>query len=46
MVWVHDGPVCVEVIEATPVHDAGVCRCPACHGTDVDLAALFLPEKN
>jgi hypothetical protein len=43
-VWVHDGLVCVAVIDLPPPQEpGGVCRCPACHGAlQADWAKVFL----
>jgi hypothetical protein len=33
VIWVHDGPVCVAVVDLPRPHVAsGVCRCEACGG--------------
>jgi hypothetical protein len=42
-VWVHDGLVCVTVVDV-PVHESrsGVCRCAACHADEpADWATRF-----
>lgn len=46
-IWVNDELVCVEIIDAPPVHTvSGVCVCPACHGASyADLASKFYPPK-
>jgi hypothetical protein len=43
-VWVHQGPVCVAIIDALPSPPAsGICHCAACHGTLIaDPAAWFV----
>jgi len=45
LVWVHEGPVCVDVIDepARGFHD-NTCRCGGCQALRVaDPAELFLP---
>jgi hypothetical protein len=42
VIWVHDGPVCVTIVDAPVPHvSSGVCRCAACHGHDPDLAVRY-----
>ena len=42
VIWVHDGPVCVTVVDLPPPHvSSGVCCCPACHAASADPAALY-----
>ena len=43
VVWVYDGPVCVNIIDSpAPVLHDGVCHCPACHGAFLaDWGKLF-----
>jgi hypothetical protein len=43
VIWVHDGPVCVTVVDRPSPHAAsGVCRCVACHEAyDPDRAVHF-----
>jgi hypothetical protein len=37
VVWVHDGPVCMTIIDPpAPSAHNGVCHCPACHGSMPD----------
>jgi hypothetical protein len=45
VLWIHDAPVCVEIVEAPPpVPRDGVCRCAACHAAEfADWAERFLP---
>jgi len=41
-IWIHDGPVCVTVMDPPPSHAAsGICRCPACLAHDPDRALDF-----
>jgi hypothetical protein len=43
VIWVHDGPVCVTIIDAPPPHvSSGICRCPACQAHDPDRAVRFV----
>jgi hypothetical protein len=43
VMWVHDGPVCVTVVDLPPPYaPRGVCRCPACCAHDPDEAVRFL----
>ena len=43
VIWVHDGPVCVTVVDLPPPHAiGGVCRCAACGGVhEPDRAVRF-----
>jgi hypothetical protein len=42
VIWVHDGPVCVTVVDPAPPHaPSGICRCAACRAHDPDAAARF-----
>jgi hypothetical protein len=42
VIWVHDGPVCVTVVDLPPPHaSSGICRCAACHARDPDRAVCF-----
>jgi len=43
VVWVHDGPVCVAIVDLPTAHvPSGLCRCAACGGAhDPDRAARF-----
>ena len=45
VLWIHDSPVCVEIIDTPPpVPRDGVCRCAACHAAEfADWAERFLP---
>ena len=41
-IWVHDGPVCVTVVDLPSPHvSSGVCCCPACHASCGDPAELY-----
>jgi hypothetical protein len=43
VIWVHDGPVCVSVVDLPAPHvSSGICRCPACLAHDPDRAVRFL----
>jgi hypothetical protein len=44
VVWVQDGPVCVEIIDEAPAAPSGsVCRCGGCHASlPPDSAIDFL----
>jgi hypothetical protein len=44
LIWVHDGPVCVTIVDLPAAHvPRGVCQCPACGGAhDPDGAVRFL----
>ena len=40
--WVHDGPVCVTVVDPPSRYaSGGVCCCPACRAHDPDQAVNF-----
>jgi hypothetical protein len=42
VIWVHDGPVCVTVVDQPLPHvPSGVCRCAACLAHDPDRAVRF-----
>jgi hypothetical protein len=43
VIWIHDGPVCVTVVDQPPPHlTNGVCRCAACGGAhEPDRAVRF-----
>jgi len=45
VVWIHDAPVCVEIVDSPPPYPRdGVCRCAACHAAEfADWADRFLP---
>ena len=43
VIWVHDGPLCVTVVDLPPPHaSSGLCRCPACLAHDPDRAIRYL----
>jgi hypothetical protein len=44
ILWIHDAPVCVEIVESPqPKPRDGVCRCAACHAAELaDWAERFL----
>ena len=43
VIWVHDGPVCVTVVNLPAPHaPRGVCRCPVCRAHDPEEAVRFL----
>jgi hypothetical protein len=44
VIWVHDGPVCVDVLDVTPAPPPGLhCTCAACAATrHADWANRFL----
>ena len=42
VVWVHDGPVCVTVVDHPAQHVSNsLCRCPACLAHDPDRAVRY-----
>jgi hypothetical protein len=42
VIWVHDGPVCVTVVDLPAPHaSSGICRCPACLAHHPDRAVRF-----
>lgn len=42
VVWVHDGPVCVTVVDSPAPHaTSGICRCAACRAHNPDLAVRW-----
>lgn len=42
VIWVHDGPVCVTVVDLPAPHaTSGICRCAACRAHDPDGAVRF-----
>jgi hypothetical protein len=42
--WIHDGPVCVSIIDEPRRAHESACRCGGCHASaQADLAAQFLP---
>jgi hypothetical protein len=42
VIWVHDGPVCVTVVDLPAPHaSSGICRCAACHAHDPDRAMRY-----
>ena len=47
VVWIREGPVCVEIIDPPAACTAsGVCHCAACHGTtQAELATQFFPKR-
>jgi len=47
VVWIQEGPVCVEIIDPPAICAAsGVCHCAACHAaTQADLATQFFPKR-
>jgi hypothetical protein len=46
VVWVHDGPVCVTIIDEDRAPPESACRCGGCHccGERPDFADQFLPD--
>ena len=43
VIWVHDGPVCVTIVDPPAPHtSSGICRCAACHAHDPDRAVRYV----
>jgi len=42
VMWIHDGPVCVTVVETPPYAPCGACQCAACRAHDPDRTLEYL----
>lgn len=41
VIWVHDGPVCVSIVDTEPHVPCGACQCAACRAHDPDRAVRY-----
>jgi len=41
VMWIHDGPVCVTVVDTPLRVPCNACQCAACRTHQPDLAALY-----
>ena len=42
VIWIHDGPVCVTMLDTPPHVPCGACQCAACRAHDPDRALTWL----
>ena len=41
VIWIHDGPVCVTILDTPPHVPCGACQCAACRAHDPDRAVRY-----
>lgn len=41
VIWIHDGPVCVTIVDAPPHVPCGVCGCAACRAHVPDHSVRY-----